>query len=316
MKKMFRIHFWTLALLLASLGIVSTIAYTQIRDDSINSTDWLLQSTDSSINNLHIKATSMLIQKKDFYNQSEQKREANLNRLHAIQSRSDKQNSAIVPYQAKVTNQDRTTSQSLDISFLNGKTRTFHDLENDLEDYIDFFEPEKLYTIRAADIHIEKKTVSILKSSERMNTFRTTGAHTFGRGLSIFTEYPKQLEKMENGLCKLTVFSTEQDLMFPLHSKFPEFTLDPNKGYCWTQGLFYDVDGKIATELIASDFRVMEQVWFPFHIETSVFHNGNEFVLQEILSIEEISPLPDTITELNVNHDIPSDAQFAQNAAS
>jgi hypothetical protein len=53
-------------------------------------------------------------------------------------------------------------------------------------------------------------------------------------------------------------------------------TVDKSKDYCWTEKYFYNTDGLYIEEQ-ASDFRQVDGVWFPFHLESTMYLPENEW---------------------------------------
>jgi len=219
-----------------------------------------------------------------------------------LEKRDTNSSSSIVPYEAQVADQDVVQSRKLDISILNGKVRVFQDFANDLDDHIEFYEPGKFYSIFRFDSLSYQKQVTIETRLGLTNSFNSMTAYTFGRGLSTFLGFVNQLDKLSDNQYKLTFFNSSDNKW-----KVSEFELDSTKGYCWTLGCFYSQDGSVEAKCTATDFREFNNTWFPYHVEIVSYTKG-EFSFKHDLTIEEISSLSDSVIDLNVFDDIPSDS--------
>lgn len=280
-------------LIIVGSGIVYSINVTNM--DKI---DLLLLSVDSSINALHIQCERIDTYGKLYMNQIGKLNEGMVNNRRKSRSDEDK----IVPYQAKVVESDIVTTYAMDISLLNNKTRIACDLPGELEDYIFFYEPGKMYDIRWARSDLSEKHVVVDNIQEP--PFLGITAHIFGRGLSRYAGYPKKMEKVDENQYQLTIFSPSQD-----NIKEAEFVLDSSKDYCWTSGRTFLNDGSVMAELQASDFRENDKTVFPYSVEMT-FYNKDGFSYKYQIFIRDISPLPNDKNELNVFDDIPTNAEL------
>ena len=268
-------------------------------------TDLLIQSIDSSINAINIKATLIQTRNKIFANQSEQKKADFVNnRRENFRRKRPGDADKIIPYKAKTFEHDPVYNINLDITSLNNKTRIMYDLENDWEDSIVFYEPGKRFDISNRELNTDKKMVTVEDHHGAIDSFHLSTPHTFGRGLSFYLGHPKQMTATGKNTSLLTIFSPSGE-----KEKIAEFNLDSTKGNCWTDGRIFTKDGKIHTEIHAKDFKKNDIANFPYHVEIITYYEG-EFTLKQEISIEEITALPGDHKELNVFNDIPPDAIF------
>lgn len=283
------------SLLIVGSGIVYAINSNAANTGQI---DLLLNSVDSSINAIQIQCERVDTYAKSFINEVEQRKESMVNSRRKPRSDEDK----IVPYQAKVYENDKVGTWTINISLLNNKTRIAYDFPGEGEDYIFFYEPGKMYDIGWAGSKLDRKQVVV--DNIQQPPFVGTTAHIFGRGLSRYAGYPKKMEKMDENQYQLTIFSPSQDRI-----KEAEFVLDSSKNYCWTSGRTFLNDGSVMAELQASDFREKDKTVFPYSV-VMTFYNKGEFMYKYQIFIRDISPLPDDKNELNVFDDIPANTEL------
>lgn len=288
-----------LTLITLTSGIAYTLNGSIIDSTDIAKTDLLLQSVDSTINAICIKTTVSTRENKIFFNKRENQKEEIINKRRQRGTKNP-----FDPYRAKVVDSDPVNISLENISVLNNKTRIVRDYENDVEDHIVFYEPGKMYEIRYRDRDMTQKMVYIDEINDKVYPFNAITAHTFGRGLSFYAGVPKRLEKIDDSLYKLLIYSPKDT-----DKTVAEFVLDSAKDFCWTKGTLYNDSGDVQMELTATSYKEIDSNYYPFHVTLSAYHDG-DFAYQHDVNVNTIERLNEDSEELNVFNDIPTNARI------
>ncbi len=130
------------------------------------------------------------------------------------------------------------------------------------------------------------------------------GAHAYGRGLSSFSGTNMVMSKdTESANEDKYIISIEAG------SNEPEFThavihVDKSKGFCWTDAYFYNQE-VLKEELHASDFRLVDGYWFPFHMESTFYLPESDRTEENIINHRSFSE----ITSLEIDPSLTLNAE-------
>ncbi|RJP34153.1 MAG: hypothetical protein C4527_02585 [Candidatus Omnitrophota bacterium] len=241
----------------------------------------LLQSVDNSIEGIEIKATLKLTT-------------VNQERLKEDVILSEEGKAIEVPQHrrsAAKTLKNFEQQRIIEMTFAGGMTQVIHQMEeNESHKEYSFMEFHGLNEDATSDTNPNTgRKTHLITGKSRMVAFTTPVCHTFGRGLSHFSDLPMQMEapKDDNSLYTLTI--EKSDVPF-----FGTFILDHNKGFCWVEGEYYNGPPGYENKVVvtASDFRKIDGVWIPYVVKVT-FHvpiNG-EYVITTIsdYQIQEVS---------------------------
>lgn len=296
---MLRKHLTKCLSIVLFIGIGGGFVYA-IQNNSPDKVDLLLHAVDSSINAIEIKAEIIETFSSFYANQREQQRESVINSRRQCPGF----DVDISPYEAKVFNIDIVTKCSTDILFLDDKIRVANDYPGKMNDYIFFYEPGKMYDISWDRMNLSRKMVVV--DNIYKPPFLAITAHIFGRGLSRYAEYPKQMVNIDENQYQLTIFYPSQK-----DKKMAEFLLDSRHNYCWTSGQIFGMQGGVIDVLKASDFQKKEEIVFPHSIEMT-HYTDKKLNYKYQISIQEIKSLPEDYPDLNVFDDIPPNSLITE----
>lgn len=130
------------------------------------------------------------------------------------------------------------------------------------------------------------------------------GAHAYGRGLSSFSGTNMVMSKdTESGnkdkyIISIDAGSDAQDFSHAV------IHVDQSKGFCWTDAYFYNEEG-LKEELHATDFRMVDELWFPFHIEGTFYLPESDRTEENHINRRSFSE----ITSVKIDQSLALDAE-------